>query len=82
MNLTGQLVHRLPSSEGKMGLIILVEENGDQYKLVCLCRLDGTTTISEEGDGRNLAYLNDRYTSQVVCLVARDAVLKNEKGQH
>lgn len=71
--LTARYVCAVPSADGPQADILLIEPNGDEHLVRCLCRINGTTEIG--GDGESLAYLNERYGSQIVCRVARQSTL-------
>ncbi len=74
---TGQLRARVvglvDSPDGKQADIMLIEPNGDEHLVRCLCKWDGTMDIG--GDGEVLAYLNQRYSAEMVGQTARAATL-------
>lgn len=74
--LHARLVAWLPASEGKKAELVLIEPNGDEHCVTCHCRPDGTTDISEQGDGSMLMYLNDRYGMPEVCGLCREITLQ------
>ncbi len=71
--LGARVVRLVNSSDGKQADIILVEPNGDEHLVRCLCKRDGTMDIG--GDGEVLAYLNQRYGPPMVGETARAATL-------
>jgi hypothetical protein len=64
------------STEGTQADLLVTEPNGDEHLVRCLCRPSGSTDIGEVGDGETVGYLNDRYGSQVVCALCRQATLE------
>ena len=75
-SLIGERIEELPSYEGRLARVVLIEENGDKWEVYCLCRHDGTTTITEIDGAGGLTYLNDRYGNKVVWQAAREAVIR------
>ena len=73
VKLQGRLVGYVDSAVGKQADIILVEPNGDQHPVRCLVRQHGTQI---DGDGEMIDYLNERYSPQAVCSVAKWTVLQ------
>ena len=74
--LHARFIARVPAREGKCVDLVLIEPNGDEHRVTCLCRPDGTTDISEQGDGSMLMYLNDRYGMPEVCGLCREITLQ------
>jgi hypothetical protein len=66
--LHGRFVSYLPTTEGVRANILLIEDNGDEYPVKCLARVSGTDI---NGDPVYLDYLNQRYSPETVCAVAR-----------
>jgi hypothetical protein len=71
--LRAKLIEHVPSPEGTQADVVLIEPNGDEHPVRCLCRRDGTTDIG--GDGQMLAFLNRKYGEQSVCSMARQITL-------
>ena len=76
--LRAQFVESVPSSEGRQADILFIEQNGETHPCRCLCR-GLETEIS--GDPTVMDYLNERYTTQVVCMEARIATLSGTTGE-
>lgn len=73
LSLRARLVCAVPSLEGPQVEMMLIEPNGDEYRILCLCKRDGTTDIG--GDPEAMAFLNAKYGSQAVCGLARQVTL-------
>lgn len=71
--LGARVLRLVDSPDGKQADIMLIEPNGDEHLVRCLCKRDGTMDIG--GDGEVLAYLNQRYSPEVVGQTARSATL-------
>lgn len=71
--LRARLIEHVPSPEGTQADVVLIEPNGDEHTVRCLCRRDGTTELG--GDGQMLAFLNHKYGDQSVCSLARQITL-------
>lgn len=76
--LRARLVGPVPSSEGIQAEVILIEPNGDEHSVRCLCRSNGSTDIG--GDSEVLDYLNTKYGDQSVCGLAREVTLGSTGG--
>ncbi|MCC7231084.1 MAG: hypothetical protein IT203_11885 [Fimbriimonadaceae bacterium] len=63
------------STEGRQADLMLIEPNGDEHLLRCLCRPSGATDIGEVGDGSIVGYLNHRYGAPTVCSLCRQVTL-------
>jgi hypothetical protein len=74
-DLRARLVKPVPSLDGVQADVVLIEPNGDEYLVRCLCRLDGSTEIG--GDPVVIAFLNEKYGDQALCGVAREAAMKS-----
>ena len=70
-------MREVPSPDGPQADLILIEPNGDEHQVRCLCRKGGTTEISEEVTAGAVAYLNDRYGEQTVWALCRVTVLNS-----
>ncbi|HLK15278.1 MAG TPA: hypothetical protein VKT78_10770 [Fimbriimonadaceae bacterium] len=70
--LTARAISRIETPEGVVAEVIVVEPNGDEYRVNCLCRAEGTTV---DGEGDALHYLNERYGDQAFCFTVRTAAL-------
>ena len=70
--LRARLICNVPSTDGRQGDVALIEPNGDEHKVRCLIRPNGTDI---GGDKDSLVYLNEKYGDQQVCLAAQGAVL-------
>lgn len=73
--LTARKLAEIPSTDGIQADVALLEPNGDEHVVRCLCKFDGTTDIGEVGDGSVLGYLSDRYGSQAVWALTRQVTL-------
>jgi len=62
----------VPSERGPQADLVLVEPNGDEHYVRCLCEPHRTEI---GGDRVSLTYLNDRYTRDVVGETARECTL-------
>lgn len=58
-DLIARLLEPVAFSEGVQADVVLIEPNGDEYLVRCLCRLDGSTEIG--GDPGVIALLDDKY---------------------
>jgi hypothetical protein len=67
------LINRVLSQDGPQADVLLVEPNGDEHLIRCLCRHDGTTEIG--GDGQMVEYLNHKYGDQTVWALSRQIAL-------
>lgn len=67
----------MDSPDGPQADVRLIEPNGDEHTIRCLCRFDGTTDLGIGGDGSDLAYLNDKYGDQVIWALTRQVTLGN-----
>ena len=72
--LSARAVHRVETSEGVIAEVVVVEPNGDEYVVKCLCRVEGTTV---DGEGDALCYLNERYGDVAFCTAVRNAAMGN-----
>jgi len=68
-------LRNVPSPEGEQADLLIIEPNGDEHQVRCLCRTDGGTDLSELGDGKFIPYLADRYGSQVIWALTRQVTL-------
>ncbi len=57
--LRARKIESVPSLQGVQADIALIEPNGDEYRVRCLCKLDGSTDIG--GDPDVIAFLNAKY---------------------
>jgi hypothetical protein len=71
--LQARLLSRGPSPDGTQADLLLIEPNGDEHLVRCLCKDDGSTEIG--GDGEMVGYLNDKYGSPNVCSLSRQTTL-------
>ncbi len=76
-NLRARLLQHVLSSEGPQADIALIEPNGDEYKVRCLCKSDGTTDLGAATNPDMLGYLNGRYGAQTVSGLARSVTLSS-----
>lgn len=72
-DLRARFVEPVPSPEGVQAIVVLIEPNGDEYLVRCLCKPDGTTEIG--GDPGAIAFLNEKYGDHSLCVAAREATL-------
>jgi len=70
--LSARAVHRIETSEGVIAEVVVIEPNGDEYVVKCVCRDEGTTV---DGEGDALHYLNERYGDKAFCSAVRKAAL-------
>ena len=66
-------MRHVPSDDGTQADLLLIEPNGDEHVVRCLCRNDGSTDIG--GDGQMVDYLNEKYGSQTVWALSRQVTL-------
>ena len=69
------LMRHVPSPDGPQADVLLIEPNGEEHQVRCLCKSDGTTDLGVIGDGGRLTYLEDKYGSQVVWALSRQLTL-------
>ena len=69
------LLRHVPSVDGIQADVLLIEPNGDEHHVRCLCKHDGTTDIG--GDGEEIAYLNEKFGSQTVWTLSRRVTVGN-----
>ena len=72
--LNARAIHRIETSDGVIAEVVVVEPNGDEYVVKCLCLEEGTTV---DGEGDALSYLNERYGDVAFCTVVRNAAMGN-----
>lgn len=65
------------SPDGPHAELMLIEPNGDEHKVLCLCRIGGQVDVGEDGSGEVLRYLNDRYGFANVGAICEVATLSN-----
>lgn len=73
--LRAELMRRVPSPDGPQADVILIEPNGTEHQVRCLCKPDGTTDIGVMGGAERLLDLEERYGAQVVCALSRQITL-------
>lgn len=73
--LCARLVNRIPSLEGTEADLMLIEPNGDETRVRCLCRGDLTEIGVDGRETEGLTYLNKRYGGTAVCTAARKVTL-------
>lgn len=73
--LTARITAEIPSSDGIQAGVALLEPNGDEHVVRCLCKLDCTTDIGEVGDESVFEYLADHYGSQTIWALTRQVTL-------
>lgn len=69
------LMRHVPSPEGPQADVLLIEPNGQEHQVRCLCKSDGTTDLGEMGNGERLPFLEDKYGAQVIWALARQITL-------
>ena len=69
--LRARKIESVPTLQGVQADIALIEPNGDEHRVRCLCKLDGSTDIG--GDPDVIAFLNAKYGAREFCLAARKA---------
>jgi len=74
VRLSARAVNRIETAEGVIAEVVVIEPNGDEYVVNCVCRDEGTTV---DGEGDTLVYLNERYGDVAFCLAVRNAALGN-----
>jgi hypothetical protein len=70
--LSARAVQRIETSEGVIAEVVVIEPNGDEYVVKCLCRDEGTTV---DGEDDALSYLNERYGDVEFCTAVRNAAM-------
>lgn len=73
IGLRARLLEHVPSPDGTQADILLIEPNGDEHRVRCLCKRDGTTDLG--GDGELVTFLNDKYGEKTVWALARQMTL-------
>lgn len=71
--LRAHLIESQNSSEGLQAELMLVEPNGDEHRVRCLCKADGSTEIC--GDGESIDYLHEKYGERTVWALSRQTTL-------
>ena len=67
------LMRHVSSVDGIQADVLLIEPNGDEHRVRCLCKHDGSTDIG--GDGEMIAFLNEKFGSQTVWALSRQVTL-------
>lgn len=75
--LSARAIHRIETAEGVIAEVVVIEPNGDEYVVKCLCRDEGTTV---DGEGDALSYLNERYGDVAFCTAVREAAMGHPSG--
>jgi len=81
-SLRAEFVKHTPSNQGIKALINLIEPNGDQHMIHCLCNYDGTTNLDFPNDHFKYPdidmakYFLSRYSHQTVLALARNLTLQ------
>jgi len=65
------LIRYVASPDGVQADIALIEPNGEEHQVRCLCRATGTEI---GGDDYTLLYLNERYSPEAVWQTASRVV--------
>lgn len=73
--LSARLIEHVPSPEGVQANLTLIEPNGDEHRVRCLCKSDRTTHLY--GDGEMIKFLHDKFGAETVCALARQVTLKD-----
>ena len=71
--LQAKLLGYVPSPDGTQADLLLLEPNGNENRVRCLCKRDGSTDIG--GDAERVDYLNTKYGSQTVWTLSRQITL-------
>lgn len=74
IGLHGETVRRWEKADGFHADVVVVEPNGDEYRVECLIRRDGGTDIG--GNGDELYYLQERYGSSGFSTFVRGIALR------
>lgn len=70
------LMRHVPSPDGPQADVLLIEADGREHQIRCLCRRDGTTVLGIVDDaGGRLAHLEARYGPQVIWALTRQMTL-------
>lgn len=69
------LMRHVPSPDGIQADVLLIEPNGDEHRVRCLCKDDGSTDIG--GDGEMISFLTDKYGEQTVWALSRQITLSS-----
>lgn len=68
-------MRHVPSADGKQADVLLIEPNGDEHRVRCLCKHDGSTDIG--GDGETISFLAEKYGEQTVWALSRQMTLSS-----
>ncbi len=68
-------MRHVPSNEGRQADLLIIEPDGQEHQIRCLCRADGTTVLGELGDGKRIPHLDRKYGSQVIWALTRQVTL-------
>ncbi len=61
------------SPDGKQADVLLIEPNGDEHKVRCLCKHGGSTDMGCIGE--NVKFLSEKYGEQTVWALARQMTI-------
>lgn len=73
--LRAELMRHVPSPDGPQADVLLIEPNGEEHQVRCLCKPDGTTDLGMMGGRERLILLEVRYGPQVICALTRQITL-------
>ena len=73
--LRAELMRRVPSPDGLQADVILIEPNGEEHQVRCLCKPNGTTDLGVLGGSGRLDTLEERFGQQTVCALSRQITL-------
>ena len=76
--LRAEFMRRVPSLDGPQADVLLIEPNGDEHQVRCLCRSDGTTDLGTMDRPERLILLEETYGPQVICALTRQITLANQ----
>lgn len=66
-------MRHVPSADGTQADVLLIEPNGDEHRVRCLCKPDGSTELGAEGE--TVSFLADKYGEQTVWALTRQMTL-------
>ncbi|MCB8933051.1 MAG: hypothetical protein M9921_14500 [Fimbriimonadaceae bacterium] len=73
-HLRAELMRKVPSNEGPQADVLIIEPDGTEHQVRCLCR-GGETVLGELGDGQRIPLLEEKYGAQVLVALTRHVTL-------
>lgn len=74
-HLQAVLMRKVPSDDGPQADVLVIEPDGTEHQVRCLCRSEGETELGELGDGARLRDLQEKYGQQVIFALTRYVTL-------